>query len=160
MRRVARASTFCTGPGSGGSAGPTSTASAGDWLLDAAREADVVLGSRYVRGGSTPDWPRRRRWLSRAGSLYARLWLGVPVRDLTGGFKCFRSAVLEAIGLDSVRSEGYAFQIELTYRAVRAGFTVKEIPIAFRDRRAGRSKMSARIMLEALVLVPRLGLGL
>ena len=119
-------------------------------LLSAAREADLVLGSRYVPGGGTVNWGFGRRLLSRGGSLYARTILGVKVRDLTGGFKCFRREVLEAIDLPSVSCTGYAFQIELTYRAVRRGFRVAEVPIVFADRRVGQSKMSKRIVLEAL----------
>jgi dolichol-phosphate mannosyltransferase len=125
-------------------------------LLEAARTADLVLGSRYVDGGGVRDWGLLRRLISRGGGLYARLILGVEVRDLTGGFKCIRREVLEAIDLPSVRSEGYVFQIEVTYRALLAGFTVKEVPIVFCDRRAGTSKMSARIAAEAMWLVPRL----
>jgi len=113
-------------------------------------DADLVLGSRYVRGGSTVNWGFGRRALSRGGSLYARTILGVPVRDLTGGFKCFRRKVLESLDLGSVRSTGYAFQIELTYRALRRGFRVVEVPITFADRRVGQSKMSRSIVLEAL----------
>jgi dolichol-phosphate mannosyltransferase len=124
-------------------------------LLDAVRAgADVALGSRYVDGGGIADWGRVRRAVSRGGSWYARRVLGVGVRDLTGGFKCFRADVLRAIDLPSVRSHGYAFQVELTYRAVCAGFTVVEVPILFRDRRRGESKMSWRIALEAAWLVP------
>lgn len=125
-------------------------------LLAAAEEADLVLGSRYVDGGVVADWGLVRRFVSRGGSGYARRVLGLRVRDLTGGFKCFRREVLEAIDLPTVRSHGYAFQVELTYRAVRAGFRVVEIPIVFRDRRLGRSKMSWRIAAEAMLLVPRL----
>ncbi|MGH2841573.1 MAG: polyprenol monophosphomannose synthase [Solirubrobacteraceae bacterium] len=125
-------------------------------LLVAARDADLVLGSRYVRGGGVSDWGRGRRIVSRAGSIYARLVLGLKVRDLTGGFKCFRREVLEAIDLPSVRSRGYAFQVELTHRAVQAGFRVVEVPIIFRDRERGRSKMTWRIASEAALLVPKL----
>jgi dolichol-phosphate mannosyltransferase len=128
-------------------------------LLAAAEEADLVLGSRYVAGGEVEDWGPVRRLVSRGGSWYARRVLGVGVRDLTGGFKCFRREVLEAIDLPTVRSRGYAFQVELTYRAVLAGFRVIEVPITFRDRRLGRSKMSWRIAGEAVVLVPRLRFG-
>jgi len=116
-------------------------------------DADVVLGSRYVPGGGTVHWGLGRRLLSRGGSFYARTILGVPVRDLTGGFKCFRRRVLEALDLGSVRSNGYAFQIELTYRAIRRGFKVVEVPITFVDRRVGKSKMSRAIVLEALWMV-------
>jgi dolichol-phosphate mannosyltransferase len=128
-------------------------------LLDASRDADLVIGSRYVPGGGVRNWGSARRFVSRGGCWYARTVLGVDVRDLTGGFKCFRRAVLEALDLEGVRSEGYAFQVELTYRALRAGFRVKEIPIVFSERRAGESKMSRRILLEAIAMVPRLRLG-
>jgi dolichol-phosphate mannosyltransferase len=128
-------------------------------LLAAAADADLVLGSRYVAGGAVADWGRVRRLVSRGGSWYARRVLGLSVRDLTGGFKCFRREVLEAIDLPTVRSRGYAFQVELTHRAVRAGFRVVELPIVFRDRRAGRSKMSWRIAGEAALLVPQLRFG-
>ncbi len=119
-------------------------------LLAKAREADLVLGSRYVPGGGTVNWGIPRKILSRGGSLYARTILGVPIRDLTGGFKCFRREVLEGIDLASVQCSGYAFQIELTYRAIRRGFRVAEVPIVFADRRVGQSKMSRRIVLEAI----------
>ena len=125
-------------------------------LLSAAGEADLVLGSRYVPGGGVTDWGRVRRLVSRGGSWYARTVLGLDVRDLTGGLKCFRREVLEAIDLPTVRSRGYAFQVELTHRAVRQGFTVVELPIVFRDRELGRSKMSWRIAGEAALLVPQL----
>ncbi len=125
-------------------------------LLEAARDADLVLGSRYVPGGEVADWGWSRRLVSRGGSAYARRVLGLDIRDLTGGFKCFRREALEGIDLATVRSHGYAFQVELTYRAVQAGFRVREIPIVFRDRRLGRSKMSWRIAAEAMLLVPRL----
>lgn len=126
-------------------------------LLDAAEGGvDLVLGSRYVEGGGTVNWGLMRRILSRGGSLYARTVLSLPVRDLTGGFKCFRREVLEALDLDQVQSTGYAFQIELTYRAVQRGFTVRELPITFEDRRVGHSKMSRGIVVEALLGVVRL----
>jgi dolichol-phosphate mannosyltransferase len=125
-------------------------------LVAAADEADLVLGSRYVTGGGVSDWGLGRRLISRGGSLYARLLLGIPVRDLTGGFKCFRRSVLESLDLSDVGTDGYGFQIEVTYRAVRAGFQVTEIPITFRDRRVGASKMSARIAVEAFWKVPLL----
>jgi dolichol-phosphate mannosyltransferase len=128
-------------------------------ILDATREADVVLGSRYVPGGSVRDWGRVRRVVSQGGSWYARTVLGIDVRDLTGGFKCFRREVLEALDLDGIRSQGYAFQVELTYRALQLGFRVKEVPIVFADRRVGESKMSRRIVLEAMWMVPRLRFG-
>ena len=116
-------------------------------------DADLVLGSRYVPGGSTVNWGLGRRILSRGGSLYARTILGLRIRDLTGGFKCFRRHVLEGLDLASVRSSGYAFQIELTYRAIKRGFKVLEVPITFVDRRVGKSKMSRRIVAEALWMV-------
>jgi dolichol-phosphate mannosyltransferase len=128
-------------------------------LLAAARDADLVLGSRYVPGGGVENWGLVRRAVSAGGSLYARLLLGVPVRDLTGGFKCFRRSVLESIDLDQVRSKGYAFQIELTYRALRQGFDVREVPIRFADREVGGSKMSRSIVLEAIWKVPLLRLA-
>ncbi|HEY3020139.1 MAG TPA: polyprenol monophosphomannose synthase [Solirubrobacteraceae bacterium] len=118
--------------------------------------ADVVLGSRYVQGGGTVLWSAGRRALSRAGCWYARRLLGLRLWDLTGGFKCFRREVLEAIDLPSVRSKGYAFQVELTYRAARRGFVIQEVPILFRDRQEGASKMSTRIVAEAMLRVPAL----
>jgi dolichol-phosphate mannosyltransferase len=127
-------------------------------LIAAAGAADLVLGSRYVAGGGVENWGIFRRVLSRGGCAYARLLLGIPVRDLTGGFKCFNRRVLEAIDLAEVHADGYAFQIELTYRAVRAGFRVAEVPILFRERREGASKMSARVTLEAVWKVPALRL--
>jgi len=129
-------------------------------LLAAAGEADLVLGSRYVRGGSVRNWGLLRRLVSAGGSFYARAVLGVGVRDLTGGFKCYRRAVLESINLDAISSRGYAFQIETTYRAIRAGFRVEEIPIVFADREQGGSKMSKAIFLEAIWKVPALRLRL
>ncbi len=123
-------------------------------LLEAARDADLVIGSRYVPGGAVTEWGALRRAISRGGSIYARSVLGVTVRDLTGGFKCFHREVLEAIDLDSIQSRGYAFQVETTYRAIRAGFRVAEVPITFRDRRVGASKMSRDIVAEAIWKVP------
>jgi dolichol-phosphate mannosyltransferase len=129
-------------------------------LLAAVRAgADLALGSRYVPGGGVSDWGLLRRLVSEGGSTYARWVLGLRVRDLTGGFKCFKREVLEAVHFDSVRSQGYAFQVELTYRAVRAGFEVVEVPIVFKDREFGQSKMSWRIAAEAMWLVPRLRFG-
>jgi dolichol-phosphate mannosyltransferase len=128
-------------------------------LIAAAEEADLVLGSRYVRGGGTANWGLVRRAISRWGSLYAQILLGLGVRDLTGGFKCYRRAVLERIDLDAITSRGYAFQIETTYRALRAGFRVAEIPIRFTDREVGGSKMSRAIVLEAVWKVPALRLA-
>ena len=127
-------------------------------LIAAAGAADLVLGSRYVPGGGIDDWGFVRRTLSYGGCVYARALLGIPVRDLTGGFKCFRRRVLETIDLSDVHADGYGFQIELTYRAVRAGFSVTEVPIRFRERRVGTSKMDARIALEAVWKVPALRL--
>ena len=127
-------------------------------LIHWASEAEVVLGSRYVRGGSIANWGRLRRFVSAGGSRYARRVLGVHVHDLTGGFKCFRREVLEELDLDAITSRGYAFQIETTYRALRAGFRVIEVPIAFADRERGRSKMSRGIVLEAIWRVPALRL--
>jgi len=121
--------------------------------------ADLALGSRYVAGGGTENWGLARRIVSAGGSLYARLLLGVGVRDLTGGFKCYRRAVLERIDLGAIHSKGYAFQIEGTYRTLRAGFTVVEVPIRFVDRTAGHSKMSRAIFLEAVARVPVLRLA-
>jgi dolichol-phosphate mannosyltransferase len=125
-------------------------------LVAAAERADLVLGSRYVPGGRVTDWGLLRRFVSRGGSLYAKLILGIPVNDLTGGFKCFRRSVLERLDLDGVSADGYGFQIEMTYRAIQAGFTVEEVPILFRDRRVGSSKMSPRIAIEAFWKVPLL----
>jgi dolichol-phosphate mannosyltransferase len=125
-------------------------------LIRAADDADLVLGSRYVPGGGVTDWGLFRRALSRGGSWYARFVLRVPVRDLTGGFKCFRRSVLEGIDYSRTHADGYGFQIELTYRAIHAGFRVREIPIVFRDRKEGTSKMTARIAVEAVWKVPAL----
>jgi dolichol-phosphate mannosyltransferase len=128
-------------------------------LIAAAADADVVLGSRYVDGGEVRNWGALRRFISAGGSWYARIFLGVRVRDLTGGFKCYRRRVLETIDLDAVHSKGYAFQIETTYRALRAGFRVVEIPITFVDREVGGSKMSKAIVAEAVWKVPLLRLS-
>jgi dolichol-phosphate mannosyltransferase len=128
-------------------------------LIDAVRNADLAIGSRYVAGGGVRDWSPLRQAISRGGSAYARFALGVGVRDLTGGFKCFRREVLEAIDLDAVRSRGYAFQVELTYRAIERGFRVVEVPIVFRDRREGVSKMGGAIVAEAAWRVPLLRFG-
>jgi len=121
--------------------------------------ADLAVGSRYVPGGAVVDWGLLRRVVSRGGCTYARTVLGLGVRDLTGGFKCFRREVLEAIDLETVRSQGYAFQVELTYRTLGHGFTVTEVPIVFRDRVLGTSKMSALIAVEAIWMLPRLRFG-
>jgi dolichol-phosphate mannosyltransferase len=128
-------------------------------MLEAVETADLVLGSRYVPGGGVTDWGPARRALSRGGCLYARLVLRVPVRDMTGGFKVIRREVLEAIDLPTIGSQGYGFQIETTYRALTAGFRVREVPIVFSDRREGSSKMSSDIAFEAMRLVPRLRLS-
>ena len=128
-------------------------------LVAAAEDADVVLGSRYVPGGGTRNWGLLRRLISRGGSLYAQILLGLPIRDLTGGFKVYRRAVLETIDLEAIDSKGYAFQIETTYRALRAGFRVVEVPIVFTDREVGGSKMSRSIVLEAIWKVPALRLS-
>jgi dolichol-phosphate mannosyltransferase len=129
-------------------------------MLDAAeRGADLVIGSRYVAGGGTVNWGPARKVISRGGSLYARTILGVGIRDLTAGFLCFRRAVLQAIDLGAVKSTGYAFQIELKYRALKAGFRLEETPIIFEDRRVGQSKMSRKIFVEALTMVWKLKLS-
>jgi dolichol-phosphate mannosyltransferase len=127
-------------------------------LAAATENADLVLGSRYVRGGGTRNWGFVRRFVSRGGSLYAQALLQLGLRDLTGGFKCYRRKVLETIDLDGISSLGYAFQIETTYRALRAGFRVVEVPITFSDREVGGSKMSKGIVLEAIWRVPALRL--
>ena len=118
--------------------------------------ADLVIGSRYVQGGRVEDWGIGRKFVSRGGSLFARLVLRLRTRDLTGGFKAWRAASLAAIPLDGVHAGGYVFQIEMTYRASRLGSRVREIPITFRDRRVGQSKMSRRIVFEALLVVMQL----
>ncbi len=128
-------------------------------LLAASELADLVIGSRYVPGGGITEWGRARRLLSLGGSLYARTLLGVPVRDLTGGFKCFRREVLETIDLERVAASGYSFQVEMTYRVLEAGFEVVEVPITFRERQTGDSKMSAAIVAEAAWRVPAMRLG-
>jgi dolichol-phosphate mannosyltransferase len=125
-------------------------------LIAAAAEADLVLGSRYAEGGRIENWGPLRRFVSRAGSLYAQALLSAPVHDLTGGFKCYRRQVLERIDLDAISSRGYAFQVETTFRALRAGFRVIELPITFVDRKAGTSKMSPTIAAEAIWRVPYL----
>jgi dolichol-phosphate mannosyltransferase len=127
-------------------------------LLAATEDADLALGSRYVEGGGTRNWGLGRRAVSRFGSLYARILLGVGVRDLTGGFKCFRRSVLEAVGLERISTKGYAFQIETTYRALKVGCRVVEVPIVFSEREVGTSKMSRAIVLEAMAKVPALRL--
>ncbi len=128
-------------------------------LLKACETADLALGSRNVPGGGTQNWPAYRRLISHGGSLYARTMLGVGVRDLTGGFKCFRREVLERIDLPSIQSNGYSFQIETTYRALKAGFKIVEVPFVFVERASGVSKMSRKIFLEAVYMCPKLRLS-
>ncbi len=128
-------------------------------MMSALENADLVLGSRYVPGGGVRNWGIVRKIISRGGSLYSQLILGLPVHDLTGGFKLFRREVLERMDLDRVRSNGYSFQIEMTYRALRLGCRVVEVPIIFVDRRVGKSKLSRQVMVEAMLMVPRLRLG-
>ena len=123
-------------------------------LIEATERADLSIGSRYVPGGGITDWGPMRRFISRGGSAYARAALGLRVRDLTGGFKCFRRVVLETIDLDTIEARGYAFQVETTYRAIKAGFRVVEVPIVFKDRADGTSKMSKSIVAEAMWRVP------
>jgi dolichol-phosphate mannosyltransferase len=127
-------------------------------LIAATENADLALGSRYVQGGGTRNWGLGRRAVSRFGSLYARVLLGVGIRDLTGGFKCFRRTVLEGIGLERISTKGYAFQIETTYRTLKVGSRVVEVPIVFSEREVGTSKMSRGIVLEAVAKVPALRL--
>jgi len=128
-------------------------------LAAAESHYDLVLGSRYVRGGGTVDWGLVRQLISRGGNIYARTILGLPVMDATGGYRCYRRRVLETLNLDAIQSNGYSFQIELVYRTMRAGFRIGEVPIVFPDRRVGQSKMSRRIVLEALLTVWRLRFG-
>jgi dolichol-phosphate mannosyltransferase len=127
-------------------------------LIAGTESADLVLGSRYVRGGGTENWGLLRRFVSRGGCVYAQILLGMRVRDLTGGFKCFRRTALEAIDLDALSAHGYAFQIEATYRVKRAGLRIVEVPITFTERRAGSSKMTGAIVTEAMWKVPLLRL--
>jgi dolichol-phosphate mannosyltransferase len=127
-------------------------------MLGALENADLVLGSRYQPGGGVRNWGPLRKVISQGGSLYARMVLGVRVRDLTGGFKLFRRRVLEGLNLDTVRSNGYSFQIEMTYRALRRGYRVVEVPIVFENRRVGKSKLTRQVVLEAMLMVPRLRL--
>jgi dolichol-phosphate mannosyltransferase len=129
-------------------------------MLRAAEERyDLVIGSRYISGGGTTDWGLLRQLISWGGNIYARTILNLPVADATGGFRCYRRSVLETIDLDAVRSNGYSFQIEMVYRTLKAGFRIGETPIIFPDRRVGQSKMSRRIIVEALITVWRLRLG-
>ena len=128
-------------------------------LLTALRDADLVLGSRYVKGGEVQNWPKSREILSRGGNIYTRLALGVPLQDATGGYRAFRRATLEGIGLDEVASAGYCFQVDLAWRAIKAGFRVVEVPITFVERERGQSKMSQAIVIEAMARVGRWGLA-
>jgi dolichol-phosphate mannosyltransferase len=125
-------------------------------LLAATDQADLAIGSRYVAGGGVEDWGAMRRVISRGGSIYAQLVLGLSVKDLTAGFKCFRREVLEKIDLDAIESRGYAFQVEITYRTIQQGFDVVEVPIVFRDRQVGSSKIDRSVITEALWRVPQL----
>ncbi len=120
--------------------------------------ADLAIGSRYIPGGATPDWPLRRRWLSRGGNIYARLMLGLSVRDATSGFRAFRASILQALEPETCRASGYGFQVEMAWRATRRGARVVEVPIVFRDRRYGESKMRGAIVYEAMWLVTKWGL--
>ena len=125
-------------------------------LLEQAESSDLVIGSRYVRGGTTVGWPLHRRMLSRVGGLYARIVLRAPVHDLTSGFKVYRREALAALPLERIKSDGYSFQIETTWRSWKSGFRVREVPITFHDRVAGKSKLSRRIVFEAMLIVWRL----
>ncbi len=130
-------------------------------LLEATEnQYDLVIGSRYIPGGGTTDWGIIRQFISRGGNLYVRLILGLPIADSTGGFRCYRRTVLETLNLDAIRSNGYSFQIEMAYRTLRGGFRVGEVPIIFPDRRVGKSKMSRRIVVEALVNVWKMRFGM
>jgi dolichol-phosphate mannosyltransferase len=122
-------------------------------FLKTLEHADLVIGSRYVRGSDTPDWSPLRRLISSSGNIFARALLGIPVRDCTAGFRCYRLEVLRNIDLDTIKSEGYAFQVELTYHVLKQGFKIVEIPIVFTDRRVGKSKMSYKIVIEAFIYV-------
>jgi dolichol-phosphate mannosyltransferase len=128
-------------------------------LLDALSEADLVLGSRWVRGGKVVNWPRSREMLSRGGNLWTRISLGIPLKDATGGYRAFRRETLQGLGLEDVASTGYCFQVDLAWRALKAGFTVKEVPITFVERERGDSKMSRKIVIEALVLTTAWGIA-
>lgn len=128
-------------------------------FLETAREFDLVIGSRYLNGVSVVNWPIRRLILSYLASVYTRMVTGLKLHDCTSGFKCFRRSALEAIDLDSVKSDGYSFQIEMNYRCMEKGFTMTEVPIIFIDRHAGSSKMSRKIVREAVLMVWKLRLG-
>jgi dolichol-phosphate mannosyltransferase len=124
-------------------------------FLKAIEQTDLVIGSRYIRGGSTPNWSLLRRFISGGGNIYARFMLGMPIHDCTAGFRCYRTIVLRSIDLDAIQSQGYAFQIEMAYRVTQQGFRVVEIPISFVDRRVGKSKMSRKIFIEGFLWVLR-----
>jgi dolichol-phosphate mannosyltransferase len=128
-------------------------------FLKAIEHADLVIGSRYIPGGSTPNWSIIRRFISGGGNRFARAFLGIPVHDCTAGFRCYRRDVLENIGLDTVESQGYGFQVEMTYRVMRQGYKIVETPIVFMDRRIGQSKMSRKIVMEAFTYVLRTRFG-
>ncbi|HEX9069567.1 MAG TPA: polyprenol monophosphomannose synthase [Ktedonobacterales bacterium] len=124
-------------------------------FLEAAKTADLVIGSRYIPGGDTPDWPPLRRFISGGGNIFARVMLGIPVKDCTSGYRCYRTAALRRLNLDAIKTQGYAFQVQLAYNFWKSGRTIKEVPIVFEDRRVGKSKMSRKIFLEAFVWVVR-----
>ena len=128
-------------------------------FLTAIEHADLVIGSRYIAGGATPNWSITRRFISGGGNIFARIVLGMPVHDCTAGFRCYRREVLESIDLDTVESQGYGFQVELVYRVMKQGFRIVETPIVFMDRRVGKSKMSRKIVLEAFTYVLRARFG-
>ena len=128
-------------------------------ILTALVDADVVLGSRWIKGGRVVNWPKHRELLSRGGNLYTKLWLGMPISDATGGFRAFRMSALEAIGLDAVQSQGYCFQVDMAWRAVQAQLRVSEVPIVFVERERGESKMDQAIVKEALKRVTQWGIG-
>jgi dolichol-phosphate mannosyltransferase len=128
-------------------------------LLKAIDHADLVIGSRYIPGGDTPCWSPARRLISSSGNIFARFLLGISIQDCTAGFRCYRCEVLRSIDLDTIQSEGYAFQIELVYRIMKRGFRIVEVPIVFIDRRLGKSKMSLRIVIEAFTYVLRTRFG-
>ncbi len=129
-------------------------------FLTAIEHADLVIGSRYVHGGGTPNWSLVRRFISGGGNIFARFLLGIPVRDCTAGYRCYRRKVLESIDLDTIQSQGYAFQVELAYRVMQQGFRIVEVPIIFMDRRVGKSKMSRKIVIEAFAYVLRTRFGI
>jgi dolichol-phosphate mannosyltransferase len=126
-------------------------------LLDALRNADMVKGSRWVRGGTVVNWPKSREILSRGGNIWTRMWLGIKVKDATGGLNAFRASTLDAIGLDSIEAAGYGFQVNMTWKVLENGLTVVEVPIEFAERERGQSKMSSKIILEAALLTARWG---